>query len=122
MHLENGNGLGELCTVQLCEEAEVPDKNPYETVVKEMIDRVDTSGDTTRELRQMLLGYKDILSTSDYDLVGAIGVLHKIDTGDAKPLKQALRRLPINHQEAIGDQVKEMLEQKFIQPSNQLGI
>ena len=54
-----------------------------------MIDRVDPSVDDEPklELRQMFLGYKDILSTSDYDLGGASGVLYKIDTGVAKTLK-----------------------------------
>ena len=40
-----------------------------------------------------------------------------VSTENIKPLKQALLRQPINHQKAIDDQVKEMLEQKVIQPS-----
>ena len=95
-------------------------KNPYETIVQEMVDRVDISVDsnTKREFRKMLLSYKDILSTSEYDLWGAIGVLHKIETVDTKPLKQALCRQPINHQKALDNQVREMLELKVKRPSH----
>ena len=58
VHLEKGDCLGERCAVQLGEEAEKPDENPYETIVEEMIDRVDivVDNDTKRVLRQILLG------------------------------------------------------------------
>ena len=69
-----------------------------------MIGRVDPSvdNDNKEKLKQLLTSSKHILSTSDYDLGEAIGVLHSIDTGNTKPLKQA----------------KEMLEQKVVQPSH----
>lgn len=74
-----------------CEEGEHASKEPHETAIQDMIARVDPSfeGDTTEELKQMLTSYQNILSTSDYDLGLAIGVLHSIDTGNSKPLKQA---------------------------------
>ena len=112
-------GLDDLCAVQICEDDECTTKEPHETIIQEMVARVDPfiDNDTREELKQMLTSYKNILSINDYDLGRAIGVLHNIDTGDTKPLRQALGRQPINHQEAIDDQVKDMLEQKVIQSS-----
>ena len=98
--LEKDEYLDELCAVQICEDDEDTTKEPHETIIQEMVARVDPSidNDTREELKQMLTSYKNILSNNDYDLEGAIGVLHNIDNGDTKPLRQALRRQPINHQ------------------------
>ena len=92
--MEKGKCLGELCAVQICEDDEDTTKEPHETIIQVMVARDESSidNDTREELKQMLTSYKNILSINDYDLGGAIGVLHNIDTGDTKPLRQALRR------------------------------
>ena len=119
VRLEKGESLEELRAVQVCEDHENAIKKSRDDIILDMIGHVDRSvdNDNKEKLNQLLTSYQYIHSASDYDLGGAIGVLHSIDTGNTKPLKQALRRQLINHQEAIDDQVKEMLEQKVIQPS-----
>src|SRR5207245_5185190 len=42
---------------------------------------------------------------------------HQIDTGDARPIKQALRRQPFCQLQLIDDQVNEMLNHGIIEPS-----
>src|SRR5260221_5894826 len=43
---------------------------------------------------------------------------HGIDTGDARPTRQTLRKFPKIHQDLIDEQVKLMLRQDLIQPAN----
>ena len=119
VHLEKGEYLAELCAVQIYEDDEDTTKKSHATIIQEMVTRVDSSidNDTREDFKQILTSYKNILSINDYDLGGTIDVLHNIDTGNTKPLRQALRRQPINHQDATDDQVKEIFEQKGIQPS-----
>ena len=43
---------------------------------------------------------------------------HKIDTGSAKPIRQAPRRLPIHQQAEADKQISDMLSRGVIEPSN----
>ena len=43
---------------------------------------------------------------------------HCIDTGDAKPIRQPLRRYPPAHVEAISQQVDDYLKQNVIEPAS----
>jgi len=45
-------------------------------------------------------------------------VTHEIDTADARPIRQPLRRYPPSHQEAIDQQVSDMLRQGVIEPAS----
>ena len=69
-------------------------------------------------LGKILKEYSDCFSRSEFDLGRAVGVKHRIDTGDSRPLKQPLRRHPFLHTEEIDRQVREMLRQDVIEPSN----
>jgi len=46
--------------------------------------------------------------------------MHYIDTGDAKPVRQPLRKFPPAHVEAISEHVDSMLEQGIIEPASSL--
>lgn len=69
------------------------------------------------QLVTLLNRYSDIFSLSEYDLGCTDLVEHEINTGNNKPVRQALRRQPISVEKAIGDQLKVMLEQNIIEPS-----
>lgn len=61
--------------------------------------------------------YASVFSESDEDL-GRTGVVrHKIDTGNAHPIKQPLRRNPVHMNPEIDKQIDDMLSRKVIQPS-----
>src|SRR6266568_2632718 len=61
--------------------------------------------------------YKDVFSKHEYDLGRTDLLEHKIDTGDARPYRQALRRSPQVHQEVIDREVNKMLDSGVIEPA-----
>jgi hypothetical protein len=46
-------------------------------------------------LKQLLREYADVFAKDDHDLGLLCGVKHRIDTEDAKPIKQPMRRTPL---------------------------
>ena len=65
-------------------------------------------------LLNTLLKYSDVFDES----LGQTDVItHRIDTGDATPIKQSPRRLPYAFREEAKSQVRDMLDQGVIQPS-----
>ena len=69
------------------------------------------------KLKGILHAYADVFSKSEYDIGCTDLAKHKIDTGDAKPIKQYLRTQPIIHRETTDTQVKDMLTAGIITPS-----
>jgi len=62
--------------------------------------------------------YAKVCCRSEIDL-GRLDILpHRIDTGDARPFKEQLRRHPIAHLDFIDNQVDQMLEAGVIEPSS----
>ena len=45
-------------------------------------------------------------------------IMHHIDTENARPVRQPLRRLPPAHMEAISDHVDNLLRQGIIEPAS----
>ena len=66
-------------------------------------------------LLQTLLQYSDVF---DKNLGHTDVITHKIETGNAAPIRQYPRRLPYAYREETSHQISEMLEQGVIQPSN----
>jgi len=71
----------------------------YKPVIDEVMSRTppDMSPDILQKLEQLLYKYKTILSRNEWDLGNCTMVSHQIDTGDAKPIRQQLRRYPPLH-------------------------
>lgn len=59
-----------------------------------------------------------VFSTGEGDLGRTHLTLHKIDTGDAQPIKLPPRRVPIHLQQEVSDHLKQMLANNIIQPSH----
>ena len=71
-----------------------------------------------KEIAKLLTKYQASFSKSDSDL-GRTGIIkHKIPTGDARPIKQPLRRLPEHMHEEVNTQIDDMLQKDVIQPSS----
>ena len=69
------------------------------------------------KLKSVLINYSDVFATSDFDLGQFTSIEHTIDTGQAKPIKQRMRRTPmcfINEEEKY---LKQMLDAGIIEPS-----
>ena len=68
-------------------------------VIDEMVSKVDPSiSQSIREkLRQLLKRYSSVISLHELDLGWTDLVTHTIDTGDARPIRQQLRRHPPAH-------------------------
>ena len=62
--------------------------------------------------------YSDIFAHDSADLGRTDLAQHEIDTGSAEPVKQAARRLPPFKRDVVDRQLKELLEQGRIEPSN----
>jgi len=87
---------------------------------QKLIDGVDISlpDSTRRVLMDILMQHADVFSQSDDDLETTDIVTHSIDTGDAKPIGERLRRYPPAHMKAISQQVNDYLRQGVIEPAS----
>nr|XP_054764687.1 uncharacterized protein LOC129271337 [Lytechinus pictus] len=69
------------------------------------------------ELRGLLLKYQSVFAKDEFDLGGFNEVTHSIDTGDARPIKQKMRRTPLNFIQEEQAHLDKMLAAGVIQPS-----
>ena len=70
-----------------------------------------------KQLGKILEKYKDIFVTKKSEL-GKCGIVkHRIDTGDAKPIKQRAYRASGKDKELIQEEIKKMLEKGVIEKS-----
>ena len=76
-----------------------------------------TTGQQRAQIRRLLLKYSHIFSSTDSDL-GRTGIItHQIPTGNARPIKQPLRRVPVHLRDEVDKQIDKMLEDDVIEPS-----
>jgi len=88
-------------------------------VLQKLIDNVDASvpESTVLAMKGLLLSYRDAFSKSELDLGITSIVKHRIDTGNAQPFRQPLRRFPPAHVEAISEHVDNMIAQGILEPA-----
>lgn len=87
------------------------------TLAEEIEAAIDPSlsKEEKEKLRKVLLDFSDVFA----DTLGHTTVVtHSIDTGDSPPIKQRPRRLPYAHREEADRQIKDMLAQGVIEPSD----
>ena len=65
----------------------------------------------------LLSQYSDVVATNNEELGRTSILSHKIDTGDATPIRQQARRVPLPHREKVQELLKDMMEKKVISPS-----
>ena len=90
-----------------------------DSVINEMVSKVDKSisEEIKERLPELLKKYESTISLHELDLGWTDLVTHTIDTGDAKPIRQQLRRHPPAHQVDIDRQVSDLLAQGVIEPA-----
>ena len=69
------------------------------------------------QVADLLEEYSDIFAASPDDLGQTDLVTHKIPTGDAAPIRQPPRRIPLGQREEVHREVQNMLEKGVIEPS-----
>ncbi len=73
--------------------------------------------DQHNKVAALLVEYQDVFSSGDDD-IGKTGVVkHRIETGDAPPIRQKPRRMPPVLQAEADKQIKDMLDRGIIEPS-----
>ena len=78
---------------------------------------VHLSSNDQEKLQELLTKYQDVCARSNDDLSQTDRVQHRINTGTAKPIRQAPRRLPIDKREIEKAEIDKMLGRKVIEPS-----
>jgi len=71
-----------------------------------------------KQVYKLLTEYSTLFAESDMDLGRTNIIKHKIDTGDAKPVKHPLRRTPAKMSSEIDKHLDDMLRRDVIQPSS----
>ena len=77
----------------------------------------DLSEEEREELLTLLLMYEDVLADKDEELGRTAVVQHSIVTGDAPPIKQPSRPIPVARQHEVHKSLDEMIQKDVIQPS-----
>ena len=88
--------------------------------LKEHLESKEANSSTLEncEILSLLEKYRDVFSLTEGER-GETDLLEMlIDTGDAPPRKQAARRIPFAVRQEVAEQLKSMLKNQVIQPSN----
>ena len=70
-----------------------------------------------QSVRELLHRHASVFSTGDTDLGRTHLTTHRIDTGGAKPIRMAPRRVPVHLQQEVTDHIKQMQDCGIIRPS-----
>ena len=62
--------------------------------------------------------FQDVFAKHDNDLGCFIGIEHRIDTGDAKPVKTSLRRVPLGFEKEDKANLDKMISSGVIRPTS----
>ena len=73
--------------------------------------------DQRRRAESLLVKFRVVFSDSKSTIGRTSLAQHRIDTGDAHPIKQPPRRIPFAMREELDNQVQDMLKQDVIEPS-----
>ena len=122
-------GGDELCTASLV--AEIIEMEPVketisakmksesEQVIDGLVNGVDSEVpiEYKERLRLLLSKHVNAISLHENEMGRTNIVKHHIDTGNALPVRQPLRRIPQSQAKAVDEQLEDMLRQKLIKPS-----
>jgi len=106
-------------TVNAVEEEATSADECKKKVLWEMVSRCDELPDDDREmLYLLLLEYADVFASNPEDLGRTKAITHQIDTGDAHPIRQQVRRIPPYRREEARKLLQDMLNKEVIVPSS----
>ena len=98
------------------------DEDPYADVPEHLIDMLKPSENELtkeefRQLKEVICHFSDVFASHIYDLGNFQEIEHTINTGDAKPIKQRMRRTPVQFAGEEEKELSKMLEAGVVQPS-----
>ena len=73
--------------------------------------------DQKKLTRALLIKYADVFARNDLDLGEFKEIKHRIDTGDARPIRQPVRRTPLGFENEEEEYLQKLLESGVIRPS-----
>ena len=99
---------------------EVRDQSKLHDAVELIVGKVDSTVTETEKdsLREVLYRYSNVISLGEFDIGLTDLIEHEIDTGMAKPVKQALRRQPYVYLPKIDEHVDQMIKAGWVVPVN----
>jgi len=119
--LTKGTFLGNLQTAHITESAGVEPTAPPESeaVIPKLMDNLpdELNLEQREAVEDLLVKYEDIFSRNEFDIGRTPLVEYHIDTGDSRPIRQALRRQPLKHLDAIDENVESMLKHGIVEPA-----
>ena len=90
--------------------SEVGSRSQESIITSLVCDAEDLSSEEQKELKELLHQFSEVISFSDSDIGRTEMIQHHINTENAKPVKQAPRRLPFNHLKEVKKLVESMLD------------
>ena len=92
-------------------------KQNSQHIIQKMISKLPDIPSAQKELlRELLTEFQDVID--DGNNIGKTEITqHRINTGDAKPIRQPARRLPYHHREDVKTMIDDMLKKGVIEPS-----
>ena len=107
-------------TKETLTEKQAGDARVTKDQIQQILDGIDPDVPTEHRsrLRNLLVEYADILSRDEFDMGLTDLIQHDIDTGQERPVRQALRRTPMVHNQVIDSHIQSMLKQGLIEPSH----
>ncbi|PIK60527.1 Retrovirus-related Pol polyprotein from transposon [Apostichopus japonicus] len=69
-------------------------------------------------LKELVTDYADVFARSSADLGYTTVAQHKIDTDNARPVKQPARRVPVQQREVERELLQQMLDAGVVEPSS----
>ena len=103
------------CPVSSC----LPPDAKLQKVLRELhFDKIPDSAPHKSALRALVAEYLDVFAESDADVGTTKLVFHEIDTGDVRPLRQPVRRLPYGEMRtAVAKEVSKLVDAGIARPS-----
>jgi len=94
-------------------------KQKVAEIVQQLYDKLPPllTSQLKADIRSLLWKNENILSVDEFDLGYTDILQHRIDTGDSKPVREALRRHPHAHMQFIDEHVEKMQKANVIVPA-----
>ena len=108
----------DIITEVLPKQSSSPDNFPEH--LQPLLDEASTNLNPkeTEKLKNLLTDFQDVFADKSGTISQTNYAEHTIDVGDTKPIKLAPRRVPIAQKEIVKNEIKKMLDQNIIEPSN----
>ena len=100
-------------------EASKPVTEEKQELLRQMVQHTESDLSSTQRdhVFDVLLEFEDVFANAGDNLGHASSIKHQIDTGDAAPIRQPVRRVPPHRREIVQNLLSDMQERNVIQPS-----